>query len=618
MIGDMVSLDEGARQASGLPLERWFATPGWQPVAPAPPRVGEPDDRPRLLFGDFGDAGDFAGDNPRDGRATPTLAGALLAEFRRLGTAIAVGRGERFAPRDGDGGEPEAVLDPQSLSDAEALVAWLAGGGRWPRHIVVAWTPAAGVPGAADSLRRRLHPLLALGRALARGRDRRPLSLSILTAGAHDVDGSETPDPGEAAALGAVRVLPLELPHLAVRQIDLGADAMTATGSSLARVAARVLAELEAESPPPLVALRGPVRWLPSMKPVELPGSVGTAGFRPRGTYLITGGLGGIGLAIAEHLAETEQARLVLLSRSPAPAREMWSELVRQGDPTAPEVRVAAALQRIEGWGGHVTHHVADVADPEALDAVRGTLDAGHGGLDGIIHAAGVAGGGLIEVADPSEVDRVLAAKTVGTVALAGAFADLRPDVMVLCSSLSSFVGGVGQFGYCAANAFLDSYPGSGLPLSDRTLVINWGGLLGSGMWVPREDDVGMEMSDAVQALRRALGAGLRPRVVISPVPIESARPWLPVVRRSSSADAPTDLAERLAGLWARVLGEPSFPADGDFFALGGDSLLAVELLWSVADEVGVRLPMQLLIDHPTPVAVARAVEAHHAEPAVS
>jgi phthiocerol/phenolphthiocerol synthesis type-I polyketide synthase E len=137
-------------------------------------------------------------------------------------------------------------------------------------------------------------------------------------------------------------------------------------------------------------------------------------------------------------------------------------------------------------------------------------------------------------------------------------------------------------------------------------------------MWVPREDDVGMEMSDAVQALRRALGAGLRPRVVISPVPIESARPWLPVVRRSSSADAPTDLAERLAGLWARVLGEPSFPADGDFFALGGDSLLAVELLWSVADEVGVRLPMQLLIDHPTPVAVARAVEAHHAEPAVS
>ncbi|MGO9956734.1 MAG: SDR family NAD(P)-dependent oxidoreductase [Solirubrobacteraceae bacterium] len=586
------------RQATSLPVERWFERPGWDAVPPAQARAAAAERGLTLVLGDLGaDAG------------APTLADALVARLRERGPVLAVGQGEHFRPVD----DAAALFAPAAVADAEALVAWLARSERWPRRIVVAWAVERdGCPGGAASLERGLHSLLALGRALARSGDRRPLSLIVLTAGAHNVDGSEPADPGLAAALGPVRVLPLELPHLTVRQVDLHADAAATAGAARARLAARVLAELDADDDAPLVALRGGVRWMPSLEPLELPEAAGAHAFRPEGVYLITGGLGGIGLAVAEHLAATERARLVLVSRTPAPARNRWAELVRDGDPDAPEVRVATALARIEALGGRVSHHAADVADRDALRAVRAQLIAAHGRLDGIVHAAGVAGGGLVEVRERADVERVLAAKTDGTLALAETFADLAPDVMVLCSSLTSFVGGVGQIDYCAANAYLDAYPDSGLPLSDRTLVINWGGLLGSGIWIPREGDVGMPLPDAVGALRRALGAGLRPRVVIAPVRVGEARPWLPAVRRAAlAASERASLAQRLGAIWAEMLGEPSVGPDADFFALGGNSLLAVELLWAVADAIGIRLPMQLLVENPTPVGAARAIEAH-------
>jgi phthiocerol/phenolphthiocerol synthesis type-I polyketide synthase E len=604
------------RQTGALPIEQWFERPGWDPVPPAEAGASVAKRGLTLVLGDLGHDG-----------AAPTLADALVARLSKLGPMLAVGRGERFrAVADPAAGveaawtaAPGAVLDPTSSADAEGLVAWLARSERWPRRIVVAWGVEHSDPGEQKieaSLQRGLHSLLVVGRALARSGDRRPLSLIILTAGAYNVDGGELADPGLAAALGPVRVLPLELPHMSVRQIDLQADAAATAGAARARLAAQVLAESEAADEAPLIALRGGVRWMPSLEPLELPETAGRGAFRREGVYLITGGLGGIGLAVAEHLAATERAQLVLVSRTPAPARERWVELVRDGDPGAPEVRVAAALQRIEALGGRVSHYAADVADRDALRAIREQLIAAHGRLDGIIHAAGVAGGGLVEVRERADIDRVLAAKVDGTLAVADTFADLAPDVMVLCSSLTSFVGGVGQIDYCAANAFLDAYPDSGLPLSDRTLVINWGGLLGSGLWIPREGDVGMPMPDAVAALRRALGAGPRPRIVIAPVRVGDARPWLPARRHPALAGRKrASLAERLGALWAEMLGEPSVPPDGDFFALGGNSLLAVELLWAVADVIGIRLPMQLLIENPTPAGASRAIEAHESGP---
>jgi acyl carrier protein len=240
------------------------------------------------------------------------------------------------------------------------------------------------------------------------------------------------------------------------------------------------------------------------------------------------------------------------------------------------------------------------------------------GALHGVVHAAGLPGGGVVQLKSRAAAERVLAPKVRGTLALERALAGEPLDFVLLCSSINGTVGGFGQADYCAANAFLDAFPRSEWPLADRAVTVNWGGLLGSSMWIPREDDVGMELSDAVRALERALAANVGPRISIAPVHVEDARPWLPSRAEQgggtgSGAPPERSLAEleaRLAELWAEALELDEVPLDGDFFELGGNSLLGIELLWRLADELGFRLPMQLLVEAATPAAVARAIEA--------
>jgi len=545
-------------------LDEWFELPGWEPAPPAP-------------------AGEIG-------------ACAVLGDTRSA---------RALAARLCEMGCPTLHLEcaPGAAEGHDRALAWIRERPEAARRIVAAWAADPPGPAGMDALlERALHPVLGLGRAAASSGDRRPVQIDVLTAGAYDVDGTERANPALATVLGPTRVLPLELPHLHVRHLDLGAEPHAGGGSLAA-----VVAELAAAPAPPVVALRGRVRWLPSLRPVELPAAAGERAWRPGGSYLVTGGLGGFGQALAEHLARTARARLALVARTPLPPRERWDTAgVEPGAAAA-----IAAIRRVEALGGEVALYAEDVTDAAGMRRVRDDLLRRFGRLDGIVHAAGVPGAGLVEARRRADGERVLAPKVAGTLVLSEVFGGLPLDFIVLCSSLTSFVGGVGQADYCAANAFLDAFPSSGLPLADRAVAVNWGGLLGAGMWVPREGDVGMEPAHAMEALRRAIGARVGPRVVILPVPVLEARPWVPGTGRAGPAGpmprTADELERRLAGLWSEAL-EAEVPTNGNFFELGGNSLLAVELLWRMADELGVRLPMHLLTEAATPAAVARAI----------
>jgi phthiocerol/phenolphthiocerol synthesis type-I polyketide synthase E len=588
MMRDMVSpvtSHQTKRHVEALPLEHWFELPEWEPAPPASP----PDADELGLTVVVGDG---------------ELARELYAQLRALG-AEALAAGTR-PPAGG------LTVDPVAPADYTRLLERIADRGDRPARIVLAWAPdPARHPDPVEAgLHAGLYPAIALAQAVAAGHDRRRLTIDIITAGAHDVDGTERTDPALTTVLGPTRVIPLELPHVAVRQIDVEA------GADPRRVSERALAEFAHSPAAALVAHRGAVRWLPSLRPVTLAGD-GASPWRRQGVYLITGGFGGLALALAEHLAGTFAARLALVARTPLPPREQWERSFADGDSDT-RARIAT-VRRLEALGGVVSVHTADVADAAQMTAVRDTVLARFGRLDGIVHAAGLAGGGLTEVRRPDEIRQVLAPKIAGTLVLSEVFGALPLDFLVLCSSLTSFVGGIGQVDYCAANAFLDAFPRSGRALADRTLAVNWGGLLGEGMWIPHEDDVGMELEEAVEALGRALGADLGPRISIAPVRVDDARPWLPDAAQGAGPERErpeverargAELERRLAQLWAQTLELEEVPGDGNFFALGGDSLLGIELLWKLADELGFRLPMQLLVEAGTPAAVAQAIEA--------
>ncbi|MEU9336549.1 amino acid adenylation domain-containing protein [Streptomyces sp. NPDC048290] len=374
--------------------------------------------------------------------------------------------------------ETPAAIRPHNTADLERLLAALRSGPPFDT-VVCAWglTPAA--PGSelaarAEALTASLLPLLRTV-ATAAQRDRStPLDVLVLTRGRHRTGPADSGDARPELALldGAAKVIPHEYPHVRLAEVDL--DPATDTGASVA-------AELDALTPNTVVALRADTRLTLGHEPATTATDSGAALWTDGGTYLITGGLGGIGLALAEDAARTAQGvRIVLTHRAPLPPRDIWR--TRATDPaTPPRTRARlAALARIEASGASVECVRADVCDEDAMRRVR----ADHGPFDGIAHCAGVPGGRLVEAMDEEHLRRVLAPKVDGTLVLDRAVADDHTRWLVLCSSMVAIFGGLGQADYTGASAFLDAFAQWRTARGRHTLSLDFDAWSESGMAV--------------------------------------------------------------------------------------------------------------------------------------
>lgn len=307
-----------------------------------------------------------------------------------------------------------------------------------------------------DELDRSVHSLYACAKSVVRlGRaHRRAMRLLVLGRHLVDVSGGEPVNPAAAAAPALLRSLAREVPDLAVYCRDVAAGTPY-------DMLGREIAEL-AE---PFGALRGTARWLPRLRDLPVTAPPDRSRLRYRGTYLLTGGLGGIGLVVARALAETGlEPRLALLGRSGVPG---------SGTPAGQAVR--AELAAIAALGAHVEVVSADVADHAGLASAVTAVERRFGPIHGVIHSAGVAGGGLLELRDPADVRRVLAAKTRGVLTLEEVFAD-RPelDFMLLFSSQTAVGGLYGSADNAAGNAFLDAYACAVSGRERYTLSVQW------------------------------------------------------------------------------------------------------------------------------------------------
>ncbi|MBO0870625.1 MAG: SDR family NAD(P)-dependent oxidoreductase, partial [Micromonosporaceae bacterium] len=445
-------------------LAEWFAVPTWRQVAAD--RRSQPPGRVLVLT---------AG-----ARGT-----ALAAALRAAGAEVL----ERpMSDVDGRYDELVAAGVPDRVVHAYALDGQPAG-----RDLAAAWA-------AQD---RGFFSVLSLVQALSAAglvADRStPVRLDLLCCGVADVRPGDAVRPEHATLAGLVRVLPAELPGLSIRLID--ADPSDQSTGQLA-------AELCRPEPvrQPEVALRGGRRWVLEYQQCTV--DTGEPGaLRDGGRYLITGGLGGIGITLAEDFARRARARLVLVSRAGLPPREQWAGYLAANG-TDRTARAIAAVGRIEQAGGEVLVVAADVTEPADLRRVREAAQAAFGGLDGIVHAAGLAGGGMAEVKQRDVAWAVLAPKLAGTLALAQVFGDLPMDFVALCSSITAVVGGFGQVDYCAANAFLDAYARSDHGWSAPLVSQDWGG------WA----ELGMAVETAVPDQWRALSGRSASRPLVHPM----------------------------------------------------------------------------------------------------
>jgi acyl transferase domain-containing protein len=394
----------------------------------------------------------------------------------QLAAAVRAGGGTACCLRDGaneaHGGDEWTLPFTDSAAFDRALQQIVAARGE-PQRILFAW------PLEQDDAQRLVHGLLALWQALGRADLASGVRMLAVTGGAARVASEAMPHPARAVVAGFLRVVPREYQGARTRTVDLDAASLAAPDA----LVPALRREIEADDQPLAVALRDGKRHAQELAPVEVPDAAASKSpWREQGAYLLTGGLGGIGLVVADHLATTAKAKLVLLGRRGLPPRSLWNEWValRPGDRTTGLVQ---RVQELERRGAEVQIAAADVTDRDAMAAVVRDARARFGGLHGIVHAAGVLDDGLIQTRTPERSDRMLAPKLVGARVLDEVTADHPPEVFVVFGSVSGLAGIPGQCDYAAANAGLDAFAqwrSSARP--GRSLAIDW------GMW----QDVGM------------------------------------------------------------------------------------------------------------------------------
>ena len=243
-------------------------------------------------------------------------------------------------------GDHEFVVRPGREEDYRALLEALERRKAAIGRIVHLWNVTAESSDGEsleECLERGFLSLTWLAKALGNCGWAEPIDLAVVSTGLQQIAGETRVRPLKAALLGPCRVIPREFPDVNCRSIDLPA---TDPGSrNRKRVVQQLVCELKADSMDRVVAFRGTDRWVQEFQPAHLRSGGDGVALRRGGVYLITGGLGSLGLEFAAYLARTVQSSLILVGRSSLPARADWAQWLSSHDELDP---VSMKIRRIQ------------------------------------------------------------------------------------------------------------------------------------------------------------------------------------------------------------------------------------------------------------------------------
>ncbi|MBV9493032.1 MAG: SDR family NAD(P)-dependent oxidoreductase [Acidobacteria bacterium] len=450
--------------------------------------------------------------------------------------------------------------------------------------------PACDLDAAEDVARqldRGVVALFHLSRALmaVKPAPRRVLSL---------FDGA----PLGAALAGFLRTLTLEAPTWRAKSVEIAGDL------TLSEKAALLLEELRDEE-----GLAQEVRYRDGQRSVRTlvpqTGMQGDLPLRRHGVYLLTGGMGGLGLIFAEHLAKSQQARLVLTGR------------------TAPNEAQLAKIERLTALGAEVFVVQADVTVREDAERVVTAAKERFGAIHGVIHAAGVTRDAFLLRKTREEIDAVLAPKVFGTINLDAAASGEMLDFFALFSSIAGVIGNVGQSDYAFGNRFLDAFAEHRAKVrSGRTVSIDWPLWEEGGMRIAPDDVARMQQQtglsplptrDGIASWEEVLRSGAGQAVPLYGIASRIATvlgrgqrvPQSDAPTRPHAAIAPSTLTARTEEYLKALVGEEiKLPADrigsGDpLQSFGLDSIMINRLNSQLETDLGA-LPPTLLYEHET------------------
>ncbi|HET8846164.1 MAG TPA: acyltransferase domain-containing protein, partial [Ktedonobacteraceae bacterium] len=332
----------------------WFFLPSWKqslPSAPFSPAILSGQKRNWLVFGDTCGIGE-------------RLIALLVESGQSVVTVLA---GAAFARKS----ERTYTMRPGQREDYGNLLTDLSNQGIFPTNIIHLWSltssRASRQTPLNESLDKSFYSLFALAQGLGDLTVEDTCQIAVISNELHNITGNERVSPEKATLTGPCRVISQEYATLNCRSIDI----YLPEGGQEAREASQLLGEIVSPTPDNMVALRGNTRWVQAFEPAHINElQKQNLPLRKEGVYLITGGLGGLGLALAEYLAQTYQARLVLVGRSGLPEREAWQTLLEaEGSESDVALRIRR-VQEMEAVGSRVLTISADVTSEAQMRVV--------------------------------------------------------------------------------------------------------------------------------------------------------------------------------------------------------------------------------------------------------
>lgn len=595
-------------------IGNWFYLPGRRRVMPENVSV-EPESRWLVVLDPSG------------------FALAVTAELKRAGASVVTVHHTAENDAQKSGSENGQAVKAFQI-DTTSETSW-----QWLFDTLKDWKPQqilhAGLynaDGTQEDLKNRAFDgLLALGQALGHNFFSDEIGVILLSDLLLPDGHNEKTGPAKAMSLGPLRVMAQEYPNLYTRVIDVDEHVRMPL----------LLSEIAVKHAPPAVILRGGERWIETFEPAILPEVVRKpAGLRENGVYLITGGMGNIGLTLAAYLAESVSARLVLAGRTPFPPRSRWKKLLEDDSTDVRLKQQIRTVTKIEAFGHSVLICEADVSVRASMKKVFARIDKNFGELHGVIHAAGLVGENSFVTLKDSRGDDGKKAnedqfipKIGGIEILSDLLEDREFDFCLVCSSLSPILGGLGFSAYAASNLYADAavdrLNGN---QQGRWITVNWEGwrfedeAIPEGVGASSAFELGMTAEEGIEVFSRIMDHPDLERIVISSGRLnDRIAQWVEKQVEPDSSEvtagharpdyigpytAPESATEKqLVSLWGKLLGIEGIGIHDSFFELGGNSLLLTQLVAMIRRTFQAELALSAMFEQPTVAEMASHID---------
>uniref|UniRef100_A0A486XLP6 Malonyl CoA-acyl carrier protein transacylase n=1 Tax=Rheinheimera sp. BAL341 TaxID=1708203 RepID=A0A486XLP6_9GAMM len=460
------------------------------------------------------------------------------------------------------------------------------------------------------------------------------LNLRMLSSESMNVIGNERGKPEDAMLQPLCRVVSQEYGNIKCQHIDLSVESDHLSDVTIKLIIDELCGDIDDTS----LAIRQGNRWRMEYEAISIGTKLLPFSFKQKGIYLITGGLGKLGMILAKGLAEDCHAKIALTTRSAFPEKSEWRRWKAEYGVDHKFTRKITELEALEEKGAEVLVIQADIEKPEEMELLFSRIENTWGQVNGVIHAAGIAGEQAFQLVENIErdiCDQIFAPKVVATQNLAQATVLRNLDFCVLMSSLSVPLGGVGNVVYASANCYLDAFANLQRMAGRNWISINWDAwhselaqkeseqlLSASANLSASKFEQVKSMTaysiigkEGVKAMSTALCMAAYSPVVISTGDLKKRiRAWR--TRDDVLFEKPdigieyvspeTELEALIVEVFENVFGYQKLGINDDFFQLGGDSLMGVKIINKLQAHYKDVLHVTALFEAPTPAALAK------------